>query len=365
MNNTTPGVGSEMNSGRDHMTPEPGKKGMSKAFKIFLVITSVILIVAASLIIPMFNKGASTDALICVPYGADENVVKDSIRKYLGNDFAEDTRQALEVTLRADTLRHGAFLIEKGMSPFSAARRIATGGQAGIRVTFLGERTKEELAAKVAAKLDISAEDMVAAMNDRQLLKRYHTDPDHIIALFLDDTYEFFWNATPEKVIETMYKNYRAFWNRDNRYDKAERLRLSPRDVAALASIVDEETSHNDEKGRIGRLYINRLDKKMKLQADPTVKFAVGDFTIKRITNDMLQTESPYNTYKVEGMPPGPIRTTSGATIDAILNSAPSEDLYMCAREDFSGYHNFAADYATHLRNAERYQAELNRRGIK
>ena len=132
-----------------------------------------------------------------------------------------------------------------------------------------------------------------------------------------------------------------------------------------ICSIVDEESNAKSEKGTIGRLYINRLKKGMKLQADPTVRFALNDFTIRRVTRNHLTVDSPYNTYQVEGLPPGPIRTTSVETIDAVLNSQPNDYLYMCAKEDFSGTHNFAADYATHQENARRYQNALNERGIK
>ncbi|MDE5675491.1 MAG: endolytic transglycosylase MltG, partial [Muribaculaceae bacterium] len=151
----------------------------------------------------------------------------------------------------------------------------------------------------------------------------------------------------------------------EERIQKAKDLGLTPAQLMTIASIVDEETNKLDEKDEIGRLYINRYLKGMKLQADPTVKYAVGDFSLRRILNTHLKTSSPYNTYLNTGLPPGPIRTTSVATIDQILNSKPSDAIYMCAKEDFSGYHNFAATYKEHLANAKRYQAALNRRGIK
>ena len=172
------------------------------------------------------------------------------------------------------------------------------------------------------------------------------------------------WSGTPEKIIEKIGKNYSNVWN-DERRKKAASLGMTPQQVMILASIVDEETNAASEKGTIGRLYINRLDKGMRLQADPTVKYAIGDFEKKRITKQDLQFESPYNTYRNGGLPPGPIRTTSKRTIDAILDSKPHRYLYMCAREDFSGRHNFAETYGDHTRNALRYQHALDERGIK
>ncbi|MDD7499702.1 MAG: endolytic transglycosylase MltG, partial [Sodaliphilus sp.] len=161
-----------------------------------------------------------------------------------------------------------------------------------------------------------------------------------------------------------MYNYYVQFWN-DERTQKAKKLGLTPDEVVIVASIAEEETSKSDERGKVGRLYINRLQKKMRLQADPTVKFALGDFSIRRITHDMCAYDSPYNTYRVAGLPPGPIRLPEKATIDQILDSKPHDYIFMCAKSDFSGYHDFATDLGSHNANAQRYQAELNKRNIK
>ena len=183
-------------------------------------------------------------------------------------------------------------------------------------------------------------------------------------AVFIPDSYEFYWTAGADKVVKTFLSHHDSFWT-ETRRSQAAQLGLTPADVAVIASIVEEESAKKQEHPIIARLYINRLHKGMPLQADPTVKFAVGDFSLRRIGSKELQKKSPYNTYLNKGLPPGPIRIPEKTTIEAVLTCPKHNYLYMCAKEDFSGYHNFAADYDTHLANARRYQAELNRRGIK
>lgn len=182
--------------------------------------------------------------------------------------------------------------------------------------------------------------------------------------MFIPNTYEVYWDMNVEKLLKRMDKEHKAFWNQ-SRLAKAEEIGLSPLEVSILASIVEEETAVNDEKPTVAGLYINRLKRGIPLQADPTVKFAVGDFTLKRILHKHLETDSPYNTYKVAGLPPGPIRMPSIIGLNSVLNYQKHDYIYMCAKEDFSGRHNFATNLAQHNANARRYQNALNRRGIK
>lgn len=341
------------------------KRGPARFLTItFIVVIITIIVVGLALIIPMLNKGAQHTAIIKVPANATPEQVEDSVAKYLGKDYAHDLRQAMEITGGGEPLRYGAFKIEEGQTPMQGAHTITDGGQVGIRVTIQNERDKMTLAKKFAAKLDMPTDSLLGILNDEAFLNKCETDPDHVMILFLANTYEFFWNATPREVVQKMRRVYDTFWP-PQRLERAEELHLSPREVAILASIVDEETNKEAEKGIIGRLYINRLQKGMKLQADPTVRYAIGDFSIKRVTNEMTRFDSPFNTYMYEGLPPGPIRTTSAATMDAILSSRPHNYLYMCAKEDFSGFHNFAETYEEHLQNARRYQAALDKANIK
>ena len=329
------------------------------------IFLGVAVIVACILVcLPLLIEKAARDALIKIPRNATNEMVQDSISKYLDDEYAEKVMKVAKIRGSEYGERYGAYLIEQGMSPLQAEHRLSHGAQQPLTVTINRFRTLENLAKKVAAKLDFSADDLIKTLKNEELLAEYGLTFDQALSLFVEDSYDFYWTASPTAFIQKIGANYNKIWN-EERIQKAKDLGLTPAELMTIASIVDEETNKLDEKDEIGRLYINRYKKGMKLQADPTVKYSVGDFSLRRILNTHLKTRSPYNTYLNTGLPPGPIRTTSLATIDQILNSKPSEDIYMCAKEDFSGYHNFAATYKEHLANAKRYQAALNKRGIK
>ena len=310
----------------------------------------------------LFAGKAPSSAIVRIPSEASKEQLRDSISKYLGEPYAKKVSRL--VGLRGTDLRsrHGAYLIEAGMSPLDAARRLTSGPQEPLTITINGFRLLPVLEEKVAARFDFTQDSIASVLADAGTLKEYGLTPEQALSLFINDSYQFFWNASPAEVVKKVGAHYDEVWTSE-RKAKAKALGLSPADVMTLASIVDEESSKLDEKGAIGRLYINRLQRGMKLQADPTVRYAGGDFSVKRIKNPN-SVESPYNTYIHMGLPPGPIRTTSVETIDAILDSKPHEYIYMCAKEDFSGYHNFASTYAEHQANARRYKRELDRRGI-
>lgn len=357
-------TGAETTSPKARKTRRQRRPG-AQIFRYFVIIIIVVAVVSFFLILPLINKRASAEAMIRIPRGATVEQVGDSVRRYLGNDYAASVLRAMRFTGGgADTTRYGAFAIHKGETPLRAAHRITDGAQTGIRLTLQNERTKEDLARKIASKLDIREADMLAALTDSAALAVYNTDPEHVISFFMADTYEFYWTATPAQIIEKIAKNYRTFWTPE-RITRVEELGITPRELVILGSIVDEETNLASEKGTVGRLYLNRFKSGMRLQSDPTVRYALGDFTIKRVGGAMLQTPSPYNTYRHAGFPPGPIRTTSEQTLISILESQPHPYLYMCAKPDFSGGHDFARTLPEHQANAARYQAALDARGIK
>ncbi len=324
---------------------------------------AAILVMAAVIILSLMLSGmAPSSAIVRIPAGASNEQLRDSLSKYLGEGYAK--KVARLVGLRGTDLqtRHGAYLIEAGMSPLDGMRRLTSGPQQPLTITINGFRLLPVLEEKVAARFDFSEDSIAKTLADPEILKEYGLTPEQALALFINDSYDFFWDASPEDVVKKVGAHYEDVWTPE-RKAKAKDLGLSPADVMIVASIVDEESNKLDEKGAIGRLYINRLHRGMRLEADPTVRYAGGDFTVKRIVKPR-EVESPYNTYLHEGLPPGPIRTTSVETIDAILNSKPHDYIFMCAKEDFSGYHNFASTYAEHQINARRYKRELDRRGI-
>ncbi len=257
---------------------------------------------------------------------------------------------------------HGAYRITDGTTALKLYRTISRGAQTPIKVTFNNVRTVNQLASRIASRMELDSASFMTAC-DSVLPPRGFNRATYPAA-FLPDSYEFYWTTPAASVVKTLADYRDRFWN-DDRRAKASALGLNPVGVATIASIAEEETNDRAERGTVGRLYINRLKRGMPLQADPTVKFAVGDFGLRRITSAHLNTSSPYNTYRVTGLPPGPIRIADRATLEAVLDSKPHPYLYMCAKEDFSGRHNFATDLATHQANARRYHNALNRRNIK
>ena len=254
----------------------------------------------------------------------------------------------------------GRYVLTNGMSNNELVNLLRSGNQTPVNVTFNNIRTVEELAGQLARKLEPDSIQFLNTLKDIQLINALGFNNQTILAMILPNTYELFWTTTPEKFLKRMKQEYDRFWN-DSRIQKAQEIRLSPLEVSILAAIVDEETIKADEKPVVAGLYINRLDRGMRLQADPTIKYVIGDFTISRVLSRDLKIDSPYNTYLYAGLPPGVIRMPSISGIDAVLNHEKHSYLYMCARDDFSGYHNFAKTLHQHNQNAARYRQALRR----
>lgn len=265
-----------------------------------------------------------------------------------------------------NTVRTGRYTITPSTNAFTLFRNLRNGKQEPLDLVISEVRTREKLADIIAPNLMMSKEELMRYLNNNDSLAFLGAGIDTctVIALFMPYTYEVYWNISPRRLLKKMQENHKTFWN-DERRSKAKALGLTPFEVQTLASIVDEETNYLPEKPTVAGMYYNRLKSDMPLQADPTVKFAMQNFALKRIYNNMLLYPSPYNTYYTTGLPPGPIRIASVAGIDAVLNMHHHDFLYMCAKDDLSGSHVFAKTYPEHLQNAAKYTAALNARGIK
>ncbi len=260
-------------------------------------------------------------------------------------------------------IRPGKYTIDNS-GALMTFRNFRNGKQASISLTIRSVRTLGDLATDVSGKLMFSRKELIDSLTSETTCKKYGYTPKNIIAMFIPNTYDFYWNTSVSDFLEKMYKENKKFWDFD-RTKKAENDGLNKEEVMTLASIVDEETSNEGEMPKIAGMYINRLRKNMPLQADPTVKFALGKFEAHRIYHKWLSYDSPYNTYKYKGLPPGPIRIPSVAAIEAVLNYVHHNYLYMCAKEDFSGTHNFAETYEEHSVNAAKYAKALTEHGIE
>lgn len=260
-------------------------------------------------------------------------------------------------------VRPGRYLIRHGMGNNELINLLRSGQQDPVRITFTNIHTEGQLAASLASQLETDSLSIISLLNDEQILRETGFDRSTVKLLFIPNTYEVYWNISPRQLLTRMEREYQAFWNEERR-EKAAEIDLSPTEVGVLASIVQRETSRREEMPRVAGVYINRLRRNMLLQADPTVVYAHGDFSIGRVLNRHLEIDSPYNTYKYAGLPPGPITLPEPAVMDAVLNYEHHNYLFFSAREDFSGYHNFAETYAQHLANARRYRQALNERRI-
>jgi UPF0755 protein len=256
-------------------------------------------------------------------------------------------------------IKVGRYIFEKGMNTNQIVNRLRAGDQEPVTVTFNNLRFIDELAGSVARKIEPDSLELLQYLNDSLVINQHGFDQYSFHAMFIPNTYEFYWTTTPEQFVNRMASEYRRFWT-DERLAKAESLGLTPVEVSTVASIVQEETIKADEKARVAGLYLNRIKRGMLLQADPTVKFALGDFGIKRVLNLHLKIDSPYNTYIYAGLPPGPINFPEISSIEAVLNAEEHAYLYMCASDEFNGYHNFAKTLREHNINARRYQEALN-----
>lgn len=343
---------------------------LSRNTKIGILLTTVIVFISSTFYFYQvffasnFLVKAEKSAWLYIPRGVGFEAVKDSLEK---NKLVHDFLPFAFVSKLLDyqnSVKPGAYEIQPNEGNLSLIRRLRAGRQTPIKLTFNGFRTKEQLAARLDQKLELSAAEILSALRSKELQEEYGLDSANSISLFVPDSYEVYWTISEKELLKLMGTAFRKLWN-PKAAEEAKKLGLSPAQVMTLASIVQSETNKVDEMPRVAGVYLNRLKQDMPLQADPTVVFSVGDFSIKRVLSGHKEKDSPYNTYKYKGLPPGPIAIATRPAINSVLNAEKHDFLFFCAREDFSGYHNFTKDFEEHLKNARIYQAALNKAGIR
>jgi UPF0755 protein len=329
--------------------------------KNFLIFFFLLLLVAAYGLWMFFGPTveAPQSGFFYVHSGSTYQQLKDSLKKdkIIGSDFWFDkiaTYSHFDQNVKA-----GKYKIKDGMSVFRLVKMLKSGHQSPVNLVITKLRTREDLARKIGENFETDSLHAIDFLNNNDSVLHYNVDTNMVMTIVIPNTYTFTWNTSLEKIFKKLYSEQQKFWN-DDRMREAEKLQLTPKQVYILSSIVEEETNKQDDKGKIASVYINRLRKGMKLAADPTIKFAMNDFGLKRIYFKYLSYPSPYNTYLHAGLPPGPINTPSIKTIDAVLNAPETDYLFFVARSDFSGYSEFASNYREHAAFAKAYQQALD-----
>ena len=330
---------------------------------VLIVMVCVFLYLAYIFFAPNIFSSSEEKSFLYVPDNSTFDNVIDSLNQSANVLSIASFKQVAGILKYGKVIRPGRYELKSGMNNFKLIRALRSGRQTPVKLTFNNIRTKEQLAARLSHIIMADSASIVNMLNDNDFLMAYGLNSDTSISLFIPDTYEVFWDLDAMELFTRMKKEHDAFWN-DERKSKAAEIPLTPTEVSTLASIVEEETNAKKERPMVAGLYINRLKMDMPLQADPTLKFAFGDFGLKRILFAHILKISPYNTYRNRGLPPGPIRVASRDGIDAVLNYSKHNYIFMCAKETLNGEHNFAVSYSDHQINAQKYQKALNDRKI-
>ena len=350
-------------------------KQSSKKKKIVIVLLIIVLslIVVGGIVANSFYKrifganvltnGDGKPVYLYVSRADDFSSLKDTLYYYSIVDDKTAFEWVANRKCLAENVKPGRYEIVPNMSNNALVNLLRSGRQSPVKLTFNNIRTKEQFAGRMAEKFEFDSLELLSLLTDVEFLKQYQKTPETVMTLFIPNTYQIFWNIEPEDFVARMKKEYDAFWT-EKRLAQAEEMKMTVNEIVTLASIVQEETNKNDEKPRVAGVYINRLKSNWLLQADPTLKFAWDDFTLRRILDTHKEIESPYNTYKYTGLPPGPICMPEISSIDAVLNYEQHNYYYFCAKDDMSGYHVFENSLAKHNINAKKYHNALNRAKI-
>ncbi|GAB6008684.1 endolytic transglycosylase MltG [Dysgonomonas reticulitermitis] len=335
-----------------------------KILYIFLIVVIAIIAVAVygySIVSTGFNIDKTV--YVYIDDSKDYNALLDELRDSAKVKSISNFEMLSTALGYKDNMRTGRYAVAPGMTIYDLIRDLRSGHQVPVKLKFNNIRTKADLSKRISDQLMLSDESLYNKLNDINTCESLGFTPEDVVAMFIPNTYEIYWDIDTDDFLQRMKKEYSRFWD-EKRISKAKEIGLSPAQVSTLASIVEEECTFSDEYPVVAGLYLNRLRIGQPLQADPTVKFAVGDFSLRRILNKH-KINSPYNTYQHTGLPPGPIRVPSIKGIDSVLNYDKNDYLYMCAKEDFSGRHNFTKTHGEHQIYAAKYWKALNLRGIK
>jgi UPF0755 protein len=346
--------------------------GVQRSKAVFLVLGGITVIFVALTLLwyyhlvtkPMIHLVHQRSCYFYIRTGSGFGAVKDSLVK---KGYLTDPEKFEWLARRKHYDQHvkpGRYRLVNGMRNNVLVNLLRSGKQEPVRIIIQNVRTRNELAGKIGGHLEVDSVHLVKMFNDPAYLAAFHLSPATLFVLFIPDTYEFYWNTSGDQLFKRMDLEYKRFWN-IGRTRLADSLKLSVIEVVTLASIVEKESNKNEEKPVIAGVYLNRLKKQIPLQADPTVIFAWDDYRIRRVLKVHTEINSPYNTYNRTGLPPGPICLPSIASIDAVLHAKKHAYYYFCAREDLSGYHNFAANLEEHNRNARKYQKSLDKMNIR
>ncbi|HUX55869.1 MAG TPA: endolytic transglycosylase MltG [Bacteroidales bacterium] len=301
--------------------------------------------------------------VILIPTGSTYDQVFDTLESNFEIKSLKTLKWVADKKNYPARIKPGKYVIDSDLSYSGLINLLRSGRQTPVKITFNNIRYLNQLAGNIGHQIEADSSQIISFLSDASNFSSDGFTEENIIALFIPNTYEFYWNTDAKGLYTRMKQEYHKFWI-EERLSKAKEKKLTTIEVAILASIIDDEVAKPDEKPRIAGVYLNRLRRGIPLQACPTIKFALNDFTITRVLYKHLQTSSPYNTYKHRGFPPGPIGCPSIEGIDAVLNAEEHDYLYFAAKADFSGYHNFSRSLAEHNRYAALYQRELNKRKI-
>ncbi|MCX6272033.1 MAG: endolytic transglycosylase MltG [Bacteroidetes bacterium] len=346
----------------------PVKRSRKQIFLVALLLLFLIgVIIAGQFIYKIYGPNTQvvdTECYLYIPTGAEFKSVTDSLSKHHWLKNVLSFEWVAKKKKYINHVRPGRYHIINGFSNNSLVNLLRSGIQAPVKLVFNNIRTKKQLAGRIGQQLETDSVQLLQLLSDPAFTKTYGFNPENILCMFIPNTYEIYWNISSKRFCSRMNQEYMKFWTND-RLEKASSLELTPVEVCILASIVEMETIKEDEKPRVAGVYLNRLREDMLLEADPTLVFALGDFTIKRVLQQDLSLDSPYNTYKYKGLPPGPITLPSVGSLDAVLHPVNHNYLYFCAKSDLSGYHNFSKTLAQHMVYAREYQSAMNRMNIK